>query len=221
MARALLIANDALDSGGHVEDELHQRGYRFDRLSRESTASWPELDGSELVLSLGSQWHVHDERVADAVEVQTALIRAAHERGVPVFGICYGAQILSHALGGTVRTADAFELGWLTIEPMDGAITAGPWFQWHADTFTLPPEVDLLARSAVGPQAFRAGRSFGVQFHLEVDVETVTSWVGSDGGRDLGRAGIDGDALIDQTRVETERSGPAARALVDWFCRSL
>jgi GMP synthase-like glutamine amidotransferase len=221
MARALLIANDALDSGGHVEDELARRGYRFERLSRESTATWPELDGAELLLSLGSEWHVHDEAVAESVEVEAALIRRAHERGVPVFGICYGAQILCHALGGPVRTADHLELGWLPVEPLDTVIAPGPWFQWHADTFSVPRDVELLARSPVGPQAFRSGRSFGVQFHLEVDVEMITSWVSSDGGRDLGRAGIDGDALVEQTRVETERSGPAARALVDWFCQSL
>ena len=74
MVRALLIANDELDSGGFVEDELVGRGFRFERLSRADPGAWPELDGAELVLVLGSEWHVHDPSIAEPVSVEAALI---------------------------------------------------------------------------------------------------------------------------------------------------
>ena len=135
-----------------------------------------------------------------------------------MLGICFGAQMLSHALGGTVRRADAIELGWLTVESLHPAVPSGPWMQWHSDTFTLPPGAELLARSPIGPQAFRLGRSLAVQFHPEVDTDMVTDWARADDGRDLVEAGIDAEALIERAKVETTRSEPAARRLVDWFC---
>jgi GMP synthase-like glutamine amidotransferase len=219
--RALMIANNGLATAGYVGDELMERGYGFERLGREDTTTWPGLDRAELVLVLGSEWHVHDVSMAQAVEAESALLLSAHRRDVPIFGICYGAQILTHALGGTVRRAEHLELGWLEVESLDAAIEPGPWLQWHADTFSLAPGAELLARSTVGPQAFRLGRAFAVQFHPEVDVDTVASWVRADGGRDLGAAGIDGEEFIERTRVETKRSEPAVRALVDWFLASL
>jgi GMP synthase-like glutamine amidotransferase len=217
VSRALLIANDGLAAGGYVEHEFVQCGYAFERLDREDPTAWPSLDGAELVLVLGSPWHVQDASRAPVVEAEAALLGSAHRRGVPIFGICYGAQILSHALGGTVRRADRPEIGWLDVEPLDHAIERGPWLQWHVDTFTLAPGAELLARSPVGPQAFTLDRSFAVQFHAEVDVDMVASWVDTGGGGDLDAAGLDAEAFIERTRVETKRSEPAVRTLVRWF----
>jgi GMP synthase-like glutamine amidotransferase len=221
MARGLLIANDETDSGGYVEAELVDRGFELERVHRDESTPSPGLAGAELVVVLGSDRSVHDDANAASVTAEAALVLAAHRRGVPVFAICYGAQILSHALGGTVRRADRTELGWLSVEPLDPAIGSGPWFQWHADTFTIPPGADELARSEVGPQAFRCRRSFGVQFHPEVDAQIVAGWIAADGGRELAAVGVDEAALVEQTRAETVRSETAARALVDWFCRDV
>ncbi|HWI40415.1 MAG TPA: type 1 glutamine amidotransferase, partial [Verrucomicrobiae bacterium] len=50
-------------------------------------------------------------------------------------------------------------------------------FQWHDDSFELPPGATHLAGSGVCPvQAFRHGRSWGVQFHPEVDAAIVECW---------------------------------------------
>jgi GMP synthase-like glutamine amidotransferase len=49
--------------------------------------------------------------------------------------------------------------------------------QWHGDTFDLPEGAVLLAGSPVYPnQAFRFGRAYGVQFHLEVSVSMAKEW---------------------------------------------
>jgi GMP synthase (glutamine-hydrolysing) len=49
--------------------------------------------------------------------------------------------------------------------------------QWHGDTFDLPPGATLLASSPMYTnQAFRVGRSYGLQFHIEVPLELATEW---------------------------------------------
>jgi len=227
VARSLLVADAGLSDAGFVGDELARRGFTFTRLERADPASWPQLDGVELVVLLGSDGHVHDPGRAAVVEAEARLVWTAHRLGVPVFAICYGAQLLSHALGGQVRRAAHVEIGWHLIEPLspvdptDPVIASGPWMQWHRDTFTVPADGELLARSDVGPQAFRVGRSFGVQFHPEVRLETVAAWVADDAGRDLGPAGVDGDQLVERTRAELVHSEARARALVRWFCEQV
>ena len=52
-------------------------------------------------------------------------------------------------------------------------VSEGPWFQWHFDTFDLPDDAQLVAESDVGPQAFVAAQSMGVQFHPEVTPEIM------------------------------------------------
>ena len=56
-------------------------------------------------------------------------------------------------------------------------------FQWHGDTFDLPPGAVHLAQSPVCKhQAFRYGPSaFGLQFHAEMTGEMVDDWLGEEG----------------------------------------
>ena len=74
----------------------------------------------------------------------------------------------------------------------------GPWFQWHFDTFTLPPGAELLADSEAGVQAFAAGRSLGIQFHPEVTNEIMARWV-EVYRHELDDDGVDPDDLMDET----------------------
>jgi GMP synthase-like glutamine amidotransferase len=105
-----------------------------------------------------------------------------HDRGLPYLGVCFGAQVLAAALGGTVERAPRPELGWVSIETVaPDLIASGPWFQWHRDRFTVPPGGTALAHNDVGVQAFRIGQSVGVQFHPEVDTLLLRSWLADDG----------------------------------------
>ncbi len=218
MPRCLTITHAELGSAGFVGDELERQGYRLEPVHRDGRLEWPSTTGADMVLVLGSDWSVYAAPTFQHVEGEVAAVREAHGRGVPVFGICFGAQVLAAALGGEVTPAERLELGWHRVDSLHPAIESGPWMQWHRDTFTVPDGVDVLAHSAAGPQAVRAGRSFAVQFHPEVDAEIVESWVAADGGRDLGQAGIDAATLVDAARREAPRAEAAARRLVRWFC---
>jgi hypothetical protein len=66
----------------------------------------------------------------------------------------------------------------------------------------------VLARNALGVQAFRLGRHLAVQFHPEVDGEQFRLWLDSGGRKEISEAGLDPDRLLEQTIAEE----PAAKA---------
>jgi len=101
------------------------------------------------------------------------------DAGVPVFGICYGHQVMVQSLGGTVERTGAAEYGGTPLEilPDAGRLLAGlpgqfsVWMS-HGDTSTVaPPGFAVTARTAATPAAAiesPARRLYGVQFHPEV-----------------------------------------------------
>jgi GMP synthase-like glutamine amidotransferase len=217
----LLIANDDDADPGVIGWLASEAGYRFEVLSREEPATWPGLDGVDLVLSLGSEWSVYWDHVGASVAAEAALLTAAHQATVPILGICFGAQIVAHALGGTVRRAAFVEIGWYEIDSsFPDVVAPGPWFEWHADTFTLPGGATELARSTVGPQAFRLGRTAAVQFHPEIDEPILRRWA-TGGKSDLDAAGVDVDDLLATTRAQAAGNAERAALLFSAFCRDV
>ena len=103
------------------------------------------------------------------------MMRAARQRGTPILGVCFGGQLLAASFGGVVEEAPVSEIGWYEVYEPDGSpngarhpLGPGPWFQWHHDRFTPPPEADVLAVNDNAVQLFRLGRCVGTQFHPEV-----------------------------------------------------
>jgi GMP synthase-like glutamine amidotransferase len=217
----LLIANDDDADPGVIGRLASEAGYRFEVLSREGPAAWSGLGGVDLVLSLGSEWSVYWDHVGESVAAEAALLAAAHRAGVPVLGICFGAQMVAHALGATVRRAPFAEIGWYEIDSsFPDVVATGPWFEWHVDTFTVPEGATELARSAVGPQAFRIGRTVAVQFHPEIEEPILRRWV-SGGKGALDAAGVAVDELIAATRLRAGANAERAAALFSSFCRDV
>ncbi len=103
------------------------------------------------------------------------------ESGLPVLGICYGMQLITHALGGKVAPSGAREYGPATIALDPAAASLPLWagldpeqavWMSHGDRLEAPPPgFATLARSTNSPYAAigdPARRLFGVQFHPEV-----------------------------------------------------
>ena len=220
--RALLIANAVDADAGFAGDRFRHHGYAFTECHREHPDEWPQLEGHDLVLLLGSEWSVYWERNVREVAAETALVRRADERGVPVFGICYGSQLLAHAFGGRVLRSPVPEIGWYDVDTdVPDAIAPGPWLQWHDDIVEIPPRASELARSPVGPQAFRFDRVMATQFHPEATETMLARWSAGAGDDELRRVESTREHLLERTRVAVEQSRPACDRLVDWFLESV
>jgi len=209
--RTLIVANRSDADPGYVGEALLARSARLAVLLREDEWSPPPADDYDVVVSLGSEWSVYWEHVAPEVTREAVLLRAAVQAGKPVLGLCFGAQILAHALGGAVGPAPAPELGWHTVDTdVPHLVPAGPYVQWHSDRFQVPPGARELARNLVGPQAYALGSAVGLQFHPEATPEVVRRWcVGGLG--ELARAGVDPVTFI----AEADLQAPAARLRAD------
>ena len=121
---------------------------------------------------------------AEWMKQELELIRRANAQGLPMLGICLGAQLMSKALGGKVWQADYVEVGWHDVELLSSA-KSHPWFvnmpekfgvfQWHAHVFSPPPGAISVATSdCTQCQAYIMGSSLALQFHLEMSELTIT-----------------------------------------------
>ncbi|MET0565845.1 MAG: type 1 glutamine amidotransferase [Acidimicrobiia bacterium] len=222
--RTLVVEHDPLSTAERVGAHLEKRGANLesfvvveDIADPAVTATFPE-DPYDLVVLMGSPWSVYEERVQGWVGPELDFVRRRLAAGVPMFGICFGAQTMSAALGGKVTHAVRPEYGWTEVGSATEHIAEGPWFQFHHDEFTVPPGAIELARNESGVQSFRAGRGLAVQFHPEMTADLLASWCRVEGGvEELVEAGLSPDDLIGESRLQEIESQPALETLLDWF----
>lgn len=146
----------------------------FERIDVVGGAPLPSPDAYDGVLVTGSRHGANDDiawidRLAD-------LLVELHAAAVPTVGICFGHQMIAHALGGRVERAGVgWGLGVHRALPTDlGAAAldhARPFdlLVSHQDQVVeLPPGAELLATSDHAPiAAFRAGSLLAFQGHPE------------------------------------------------------
>ena len=219
---AFVVKNEN-DSGlGLIEDALTAKYSQVDIVSRECPDSLRLNDRHELVLLLGSSWSTYWDSVQTEVRAEQSLVIDAVWRDLPILGICYGAQIISSAFGGTVTRMTCPEVGWSNVESTGQcSVFEGRWMQWHYDSFTAPYGFEVLATNSAGVQAIRRGRSLGVQFHPEANEAVVTKWMEGDGVAELAALGISPSALLEETRREVSRTTVATRELIEWFLENV
>lgn len=167
-----------------------------------------------MIVPLGSDDSVLDPTVAYLAH-ERAFLADAVAHGVPVLGVCFGAQLLATVLGARVRPLERPEVGWVALDTSEpGLVEEGPWLVWHQDALECPPGAELLASSPVAVQAFRHGPHLGVQFHPEATPESARAWAATYGDA-LGEIGVDVPGLIDETDRRRLEARDRAAALLD------
>lgn len=212
--RVLFVQHQADAPPGLVGDRLVELGATVDVVDARA-GRLPDPAGFDLVVPLGSSDSAADESVP-YLGSEWSLLERAVEIGVPVFGICFGGQLLCRVLGGRVGPMpDGPELGWVRVETTAPDIVAsGPWLTWHSDWLEPGPESTGVARSPRAAQAFVHGPHLGVQFHPEATAESVRAWA-SRYGDAVVRLGLDPDAVVAETRERTGGGYRPTDELVD------
>jgi GMP synthase-like glutamine amidotransferase len=173
-----------------IGEALQAAGHEFSlvRLDRGDPVPDPgDVAGLAGLVVMGGPMGVHDDVAYPWLAHERALMAAAVSAGLPVLGVCLGAQQLARALGGGVTTGPEPEIGPGTVhltshaadDPVFGPVGPTlPCMHWHGDTFSLPEGSVLLAGNERYPhQAFRHGdRAYGLQFHVELTPTLAEVW---------------------------------------------
>lgn len=167
------------ETPAHIAHWAIARGFDWQGSHLYAGEPLPAVTEVDALVIMGGPMGVHDDPLYPWLAAEKAFLREAIASGLPILGICLGAQLLAQVLGAEVTPAPTKEIGWFPIE-LTAAAQAHPWFQdwpsqltvlhWHGDMFSLPTDAILLAKSAACPQqGFLWGdRVIGLQFHLEV-----------------------------------------------------
>jgi GMP synthase-like glutamine amidotransferase len=185
-ATLLVLQHIACEPPAAFEEELRARGLDLVRVELDEGETIPERDDFAAIVVMGGPMGAYEDDEHPWLAGEKRYLREAVERDVPVWGVCLGAQLLAASLGARVYRGPEAEVGLLPVELTEAA-AGDPVFgdapptihtlQWHGDTFDLPEDATLLARSAAyRNQAFRVGRSYGLQFHVEVTPELAAQW---------------------------------------------
>jgi len=214
--RALILQHEEPSPPGHVTEWLAGHDARLETFRIDIDDREIDPTGYDLIVSLGSEFAAFDDS-KPFVPREAKLMRTAIDADVPVLGLCFGGQMLARVLGGEVFRGPQSEIGWLPVRSQDPELVRdGPWFQWHFDSFTLPPGATQIAESDVGPQAFVAGRSLGLQFHPEVTTQIMDDWVRAY-RHELDADGVDPDALLEETKQRATESKRMAWQLFERY----
>jgi GMP synthase (glutamine-hydrolysing) len=227
--RALAIVHQRDAGPGVFADAIRSRGAELDSWLRAETDAPPRKpDDYDAVLVFGGAMHADQANRHPWLREEKALLSDLLERGVPLLGVCLGAQLIAEAGGAPPHPARQPEIGWHEVglteegrsDPLLGPLAPRfPAFQWHSYEFPLPPGATALAHSAVCLQAYRIGDSaWGIQFHAEVTRADAEAWIDDfRADEDAVRIGLNPDELRQRTRKAIDEWNALGRGLCGRF----
>jgi GMP synthase (glutamine-hydrolysing) len=185
--KILAVVHHGASDLGRVGPILRDAGYEFE-------ICWP-VEGDTLparlsdyagVTIFGGIMGAYDDHLP-GIAAELDWIPKVVQAGCPMFGICLGAQLIAHALGGRAykQRQGLWEIGYFPVEPTAAGGHVLPngaqhFFSWHQDGFDIPAGAELLGTGgeAFPNQIFRFGETtYAVQFHPEAPSDLFTSWM--------------------------------------------
>ena len=189
MKRLLVFQHVPHEILGRLDPLLKNAGFRIRYVNFGRTPeAQPDVDKYDGLIVLGGPMCISQRESYPHLLTEIDAISDAMDSGMPVLGICLGAQLIAAALKAKVHRNPVKEIGWYDVTPTADGLNDPLFrlfegtekiFQWHGDTFEIPHGAVHLASSPDCPnQAFRFGdRVYGLQFHLEVDAALINRWL--------------------------------------------
>lgn len=151
----------------------------------------PPIDGLDLIIALGGAYSANDDY--PAIRAEREFFAKAMTSGIPVFGVCLGAQIMARALDGTVEPTGGYEFGlrkiWITedgsCDPVFSKVRVPLVPTLHGECFTVPDGASelafgyMLCRDGTFRRqslAFRYGNSYAFQFEPQLTLDELRVW---------------------------------------------
>jgi GMP synthase-like glutamine amidotransferase len=232
MRRALVVQHLACEGPARLRPLLERRGFVIDTCHAFDGQPVPSTLTHDLLVVMGGSMGVGD--IGDPkypfLAAEAALLKSALARNQPVLGICLGAQLLAHAAGARVqpnRRAGVIvrEVGWAPVDflgagsrpELMGIRPQEIMLHWHGDTFDIPAgAVHLASTPNCTNQLFRLPRQVGIQFHPEIDADSIAEWVRLDGDYVTLANGPDGkQRVLSDTERFLERHHQIGDRLLD------
>ena len=181
MTKVLVIQNSKIEGIGTLGNLLESDGFRLQTVYAKKEKI--PTDDFSLLIVLGATESANDN-LSYLLDEQK-LIRKFVDKKIPVLGICLGSQLIAKTFGAKVFPGPIKEIGFYNDIEIDnnsklfsGIHSPMTVFHWHGDTFSLPDNSIRIAHSKnYVNQAFQLQSAVALQFHLEVDKDTVELWL--------------------------------------------
>lgn len=243
MSTILILQHSDIGGPGRLGACLRDHGFRLDFRRPDQAANGgigndpdprkprgvpTDLDNIHGIVVLGGPQNVTDVDKYPWMQQEVKLIQQAHAREIPIVGICLGAQLIGHALGGKVTPREKPAVGFsplsVTVPGQTETVMAGLAWNHHQlyscgqEVATLPPGAMLLMTSKVNKHAaFRVGmRTYAFQFHPECDRPGLDTLMKSS-KREMEAAGLTDSEL----KVQGDQHYATYARLSDRLCVNL
>lgn len=232
MRKLLVFQHVPYEVLGTLDAQFRDAGFRI-RYVNFSRFERVKLDVRRYngLVVLGGPMSVNDTDRHPHLRQEMDALRVAIDAGLPVLGICLGAQLIAASLGAAVVRNPVREIGWSKVMPTPAGSRdplfqhlgrSEQIFQWHGDTFHLPDGAELLAQTdACKNQAFRyAGNVYGLQFHLEVDQALIRRWLATPAMRqeiETLDGAVNAETILEETSRYIGRSVRLSHAVFSTF----
>lgn len=146
----------------------------------------PQAADIDMLVVMGGPMSVNDTDLYPWLAQEGEYVRAVMNAGIPVLGICLGAQLIALSLGAQISRNEYTEIGWFAVTRAQELADTGlacvipeklEAFHWHGETFSLPAgSTPVGASAACANQGFLYGdRVIGLQFHLELSADAAAA----------------------------------------------
>lgn len=184
--KILLIQNHFTESFGQIETYLKNKEIEYEIFKAYEQHNYPLIKQYSHLIIGGSPHSSNEVNSIAFLKDEWKYVEKAILLEKPIFGLCFGAQLIARILGAKVKKNSLLEIGDSKIT-LTKAGQSDPFFkgfpekfnafQWHGETFDIPQGAEILAEGKFcNNQAYRYKNILAVQFHLEVDQILVSKW---------------------------------------------